>query len=123
MADYALGGMMELKQTLDNLGKAGRKIVSRAMRDGAKLVQQQMVADAPVQSGTTKKSIKVRAGKKKKDSVSIIVGLSYAWWSGPTWYAAAVEYGHHIGKRQVHSAKKQKAIEALSGKTRPWVPG
>ena len=50
-------------------------------------------ANCPVVSGDLKKSLKVRALKKKRHRYGVMVATSAGWFKGKTFYGAFVEYG------------------------------
>jgi len=100
-------GLREVQEKLKELQKkTSNKLTKKALRAGAKIVQAEAKADAPSISGTIKKSIKVRAGKRRKGSLSIVVGIGKKWFAGPMFYAAFVLLGHKIGKRSGSHRKK-----------------
>jgi HK97 gp10 family phage protein len=100
VARVQLTGAKEIALALGKLEtKLARKVGSKALRAGAKIVQAAAVQIAPRgETGNLKKSIKVRAGKSKKGYRSIIVGPGEKWFTGNEFYAAFVEFGHRTGK-------------------------
>lgn len=73
--------------------KVQKKIVKKAMRKGMKIVQQSAKDHAPVETGTTKDAIKVRAAKLGRKSIGIDVRVGEGEYKGETYYAAFLEYG------------------------------
>jgi len=116
-----LTGVEGFERTLMKLERrVGRKIGSRALRAAAKVVQAEAKRRAPIgKRGFIPPSIKVRAVKrsrKNKDYVGINVITAGGWFKGKTFYAAFLEFGHHVGKRMKAAARK------VAGDTRQWVP-
>lgn len=104
-------GITELKKKLDALeNNVAKKVVRQALRAAAKVSQVAMISSAPVGSGATKQSLKVRAGKKRQNKVNYFAGLTRKLFTGKQWYAAAVELGHKQGKRIRTSKKDSKTI-------------
>jgi HK97 gp10 family phage protein len=100
MMKFDVKGIAEIKKRLDQMDqKLQKKEIRAALREGAKVVRIKMLSEAPVLSGTTRKAVKVRAGKRRKNKISVIVGVGKDWFKGSTFYAAFVEFGHKIGKR------------------------
>jgi len=104
--------------------KLSRKVATKALRAGAKVVQTEAKRIAPVQSGALRKSIKVRAGKNHKTYRSIIVGSGAKWFTGDKFYAAFVEFGHRSGKasNSIRRARKRNVNTDAIDK-RDEVPG
>lgn len=94
-------GINEAIKNLKILGdKMQRKAVASSLRDGTKLLKSAVQADAPVKSGATKAAVKVRAGKRKKGKVSMMVSIGEGWFKGATFYAAFDALGHMQGSRK-----------------------
>ncbi len=85
--------------------KVEKQYVRKALKAGAKEMLTSARANAPSITGNLRKSIKVRGGKSRKGLVSVIVGLGKKWFTGPVFYGAFVEFGHHIGKRALGSIR------------------
>lgn len=86
--------------------KVRRKVVSKAMRAGAKVIQQRAKANAPKgETGNLKRAITVRASKyigrrkKNRNEVSFNAQIGAGNFKGKTFYGAFQEFGHHVGKR------------------------
>jgi HK97 gp10 family phage protein len=87
-------GAKELeKKLLSFEPKIGRKIVRNALRKAAKIILIAAKANCPVVTGDLKKSLRVRAMKKKKHRYGVMVATSAGWFKGKTFYGAFVEYG------------------------------
>lgn len=115
------GGLM-LKLEINGLNKAVQgqlteldkkfqnKVIRKGLRAGGKVWQSAARGEAPVQTGKLKRSIKVRSGKRKRDSISITVGMGAKDYTGEAFYGSFIEYGYHIGKRSLGDSRKaQKA--------------
>jgi len=101
IARVSLSGAKEVRLALAKLEtKAARKLASKALRAGAKIVQAHAKATAPAQTGALKRAIKVRAGKNRKTYRSIIVGPGAKWFTGDEFYAGFIEFGWKTGKRR-----------------------
>lgn len=96
--------------------KLEKKIIKKSLRAGAKEILAAARANAPESSGLLKRSIKVRAGKSTKGSISIVVGVGKKWFVGPVFYAAMVAWGHKIGSRKLGGARKQVAANDFIGR-------
>lgn len=101
MSSVKLQGGKELERKLLALDrKIARKIVSQALRAGAKVILKQARANAPKRTGLLRRSLKVKAGKSKKGRVSFVVQTAAGHYKGETFYGSFVEFGHKLGKRR-----------------------
>jgi HK97 gp10 family phage protein len=96
----AVKGLDELERKMQN------KIIRKGLRAGGKVWRDAARGEAPTRSGKTRRAIKVRAGKRTKDSISVSVGISDKDYSGEAFYAAFVLYGHRVGRRSLGDARK-----------------
>jgi HK97 gp10 family phage protein len=86
-------GLKETIKALETLEpKLHRKVVRTALRDGAKIVLAEAKATAPVKTGALKKSLKVKAGKKKRHGQSISVRTDKTQFPDQ-YYSAFQEFG------------------------------
>ena len=96
MADVHVTGLKELQSFLDTLPvKLEKNIMRSAMRQGAKVMQRQAVANVPVKSGDLKKSIKI--------GTRVRGGRVTAMVKTKLFYAKFVEFGtsaHNISAKQ-----------------------
>ncbi|MDK1104035.1 MAG: HK97 gp10 family phage protein [Actinomycetota bacterium] len=90
-------GLEELLKALGSLPKkVARQAIRKPLREGAKIVLAEAKRNVPKgKTGNLKRSLKVRAGKRKKGTISIRVVTSEGWFKGDTFYGAFVEYGTH----------------------------
>lgn len=92
--DIKIKGAKQLAKDLGTFSKnVATKITRKALRAGAKIIQKAAKANAPKLTGLTKKSIKVRAAKKKRGRVAILVQIGAGDYQGQTFYASFLEYG------------------------------
>ncbi len=80
--------------------KVQRKVFRQSMRAGMKVMQAEVQSQVPVDTGLTKKNVKVRALKRKRNRIAMEVrvaaapGLITHWASGePFFYPAGIEFG------------------------------
>jgi HK97 gp10 family phage protein len=74
MADFNISKVFK---ELDGLDKALRnKIIRQSQRAGAKILASEIKSEAPVDSGRTKRSVKVKSGKRRKNTISTNVEIS-----------------------------------------------
>ena len=102
-------GAAKLERTLKNLEpKLGRKVVRKALRSGAKVIQKRAVGNAARMVGGEKggdiaESIVVKAMKRKRHRYGVMAMIdpkaSPMFRSGEYYIPAAIEYGHaHPGR-------------------------
>lgn len=107
MSTIVLQGAKALDRKLKQLpAKAEAKVWRQGLRAGAKVIQAQAVADAPKKSGFLAKNIKVRAMKRKKGRIGVLVQTSKGLYRGDDFYAAFQELGFHIGARKLGAARR-----------------
>ena len=119
-----LKGYQQIENMLKTLDKkVARKHVSKSFRAGAKVIEKQAEANAPVgrnykrkgkdhKGGTLKKSIKVKAFKrnrKGKVGFNVTTSGSDNLFQGDVFYGAFQEMGYRIGKRDAATRKAQKS--------------
>lgn len=102
-----LEGARELHRELKKLErKAATKISRKALRDGAKVILKETKSAAPKRSGLLQRSLKVKAGKRKKDTVRFRVQTAGGDYKGEAFYGAFVEYGHKAGSRKLGAKRR-----------------
>jgi HK97 gp10 family phage protein len=107
-----------IKKALGNLEKKFADADCRkAMRVGAKIIQQAMIEQAPVDSGALRQSIKVRSLKRKKGRIGAMVTMRADSFKGDTFYAGFVEYGHKVGKRAARRARGKVRASKVAAQT------
>ena len=101
-----VSGVNEFKRKLADLEKKTRnKIVAKAMRAGAKVIQKQAKANAPVKTGFLRSQIKVRAGKRRKGKIYFVVTMGKKNFTGKGFYGAIQEFGSLNTGRASQSAR------------------
>ena len=96
----------KINRMLLTLPKAIRnKILRQELRKFGKELVAPSKAATPVRSGKLRKSVKVRAQKRSRSSVGVVVGYSEKPFTSDTFYGAFLEWGWRIGKRPSRAAK------------------
>lgn len=84
----------DLSQVGKRLAALDRKLrdkaIRQALREGAKAMAAAVRARSPVETGKLKKSVKVRAGKRRRDEISVLIHVTGDH-DGP--FVGAVEFG------------------------------
>lgn len=120
--EFEVEGMEELTKKLHNMAGAGKKILRKSMRAGAKILQKEAKANAPVGfSKMLKKNIKVKSGKKSRQTISINVQNAAGDYKGQTYYAAMVNWGTKYQEAQefmdqAFESKSKEAGDAIVSK-------
>lgn len=104
-------GAEEVKGFLDLLNvKVAKSILRKGLRAGAKTLVASARSEAPKLTGALKRNIKIRGGiRVPKGSVSMSVGVGAKDFTGKTFYAAFVLWGHKVGSKKLGDARKQVA--------------
>jgi len=90
----SITGAKELERKLKQLEpKVAKKIVRQSLRKAAKPILTRAKQLVPVITGALKKSLKVRAMRRKKGRYGIMVGTAAGWFVGKTFYGGFVEFG------------------------------
>lgn len=84
--------------------KVRKKIERSALRKGGQIIAVAAKSRAPVYTGKVKKRIKVRAGKRRKNRLSVVIGTSQKDFTGDQFYAGFVEFGT---KERIHKSGKR----------------
>jgi HK97 gp10 family phage protein len=91
---FKISGDKELQRALNALpGKVQKKIMRGALREAAKVVAAEARARVPVETGTLRDSIKVRALKGKRGSVGASVESGEGQFKDESFYGAFIEFG------------------------------
>jgi HK97 gp10 family phage protein len=124
----SIQGAKALERRLAKLdSKLARKTARQAVRAAAKVVLAEARNRATVDSGATRKSIKIRSGRsRKKKTVLLKVELGAGFFKGKTFYASFLEFGTSARAarpflRPAFEAKKEAAAEAMVGVLRQAV--
>lgn len=122
MPETQLKGADEMIAALEKIEtNIARKHTRTALRAGAKVIQKQCQADAPTKTGRTRRAIKVRAGKRMKDAIRMLVTIGQGMFQGVTFYAGFIEYGWKWSRKRNARNRKGKAL--TSGATDKRIPG
>ena len=97
--------------------KIRNKILRQELRKAAKTLVAPSKAATPVQTGKLKRSVKVRAVKRSRKAIGVVVGYSDKAYTGQTFYGAFLEWGWKAGRR-VSRSKNRTAPD-----TRTEIPG
>lgn len=79
-------------------------VLRKALRDVCKRTAEKAKSNINHQTGTLRQSIKVRAGKRERGSISRVV-ISDGSGKDDAYYGAFVELGHKAGKRSLKNRK------------------
>jgi HK97 gp10 family phage protein len=123
-----LTGGEELERKLAELDKkVARKISSKAVRAGAKIILAEAKRRAPVgtdgkassgkkhKAGTLKRSLKVRSAKKRNGTIRFQVQTKDGDYKGEAYYGAFVNYGHKTGSRKAIKRSKVGSLARSKG--------
>jgi len=101
MMGLTFKGAKELEAALVGMEpKLAKKVFRQAMRKAAAPVLARAKQLVPTLTGRLKKSLRVRAMKKRRHQYGIFVGTSEAWFTGDQFYAGMVEFGTATTKAQ-----------------------
>lgn len=122
---FKLEGAKALQDNLAELARRTQKQLTRkALREGAAVIRTEARNNTPVETGQLKKSVKTRAGKTRKDSVSVLVSTSKKAFAGDEYYGAFQEFGWTArdgrkveGKHFLERAAETKGEEAAQAVT------
>jgi HK97 gp10 family phage protein len=113
----ALIGAEEMQRKIAALDKPFLSKVLRVhMRNAAKQIQGQLLSAAPVRDGQTRNAIKVRAGKKKKGHITMLIVMAKESFVDK-FYVAFVNWGTKFIKGSEWADKAFEAKEAQARAT------
>lgn len=91
---YKITGIKEIDKALSELEpKLAKKIIRKTLRDSAKIVREEVKQTAPFETGELKAAVKVKAGRRRRNSISVQVQIGEGDFKGQTYYASFLEYG------------------------------
>ncbi|MBI1347242.1 hypothetical protein GC163_13255 [bacterium] len=104
-----------LKQLRNLEPKLSKKVLRKALREGAKVVQKEAKSTIPKVSGTTRKSLKVRAGKRSKHTIRFKMVTAFPKSDADAFYYSFVELGTQYIRRRnyLKEATDRKRHEVL----------
>jgi HK97 gp10 family phage protein len=111
-------GVAKMKTKVKSYKSQAKKVIRQAMRANMRPILTQAKANAPVQTGTLVKAIRLRAGKGKKGSIVIRVIVGSANFVGHTYYGAIVEFGSKGPKGQKAQHYMLRAYESGEAKAK-----
>lgn len=107
--DFQVLGGKEFERILRSLPKgAARRVISPALREGAKIVAAQAKREVPKRTGALQRSIRVRAGAySRRGKVQMLAMTGDGFFKGDTYYGGFVHLGHKIGPRKLGNARAE----------------
>ena len=93
-----------------------RKLLSTALRKGAKVVQSTAKSRAPVKSGKIKKSITIKVGRYKRGGPVRMRVVVIGAYRGPTSYVGPLELGHKVGGVRIWKRDREQAGSILDSR-------
>lgn len=114
-------GLTALRRAFRELPKTtARKVVRRALRSGAKIVQDEIRRRTPLRTGALARAIRVRAGRRQRGILSILVVMGEGNYRGKTFYGSFLEFGapgHMLWGRGVRALEARHFIrDAVTAK-------
>lgn len=128
MADVQIKGGAELQRLLGQLPARAEALISRgALREGARVIEQEAKARVPFKEGKLRDSIRVRSGVKKGGRIYAHI-LAGGRKKGEAFYARFVEFGtaaHEIRPKGFKSlfvaGLFRKVVQHPGAKPRPFM--
>ncbi len=118
MFDISLLGDKDLQRTLNRLPTVVQgKAMRRALRTGAKVVQEDAKRRAPVDQGDLRRGIKVRSGRRSRIGPSMLVSFpDRTKLRSGGYYPIAIEYGtrHQRAQPMLRAAIREKRLKVLA---------
>ncbi len=92
----AADAIRKLNELADDNGKFAKQSMRRALREEAKTLRAFMLSVIAAETGLTRAALKVRAGKRSRIGISMLVGVFGLARKGPlsTFFAGFANYGH-----------------------------
>lgn len=109
-------GVKELDRQFQKLpANLQRKMLRSSLRSSAKLVSRKAKGKTPVLRGDLRRAIKVRAGKRSRNNISINIGVDSSSLLGKDFYASFIELGtkHIEAKKFLRTAITEGEKEVL----------
>jgi HK97 gp10 family phage protein len=108
-------GIEHFRVKLQRIPRAAARIVSPALRVGAKITLAESVRLSPKRTGALAASHKVRVSKyQKRGEPHIVVITGKGFFKGDTYYGGFVHLGHKIGSRKLGNARAEVSAN-------PWI--
>lgn len=123
MVDGSLEGLEQLRQAMEQLEEGiAKKQMRVALRAGARVLERDLRAHAPVDSGLTEASILVRAMRRSRTGLGMMVMTTSAVFGRAVYYAGFVNYGWKAGKRP-KAINQRKKGKVFANDRRKFIPG
>lgn len=101
-------GAKELDKALSELEKkVARKLTRQSLRAGAKPIHKEAQSLAPARSGKMRKAIKIKAGRSRRGTMSVLVQIGAKNFTGKEFYGAFQNFGWRQGSRRLGNKRKQ----------------
>jgi HK97 gp10 family phage protein len=132
MRTSSVVGVDEVRRLFEQVGKAPAKVLTKAVKNAAKIVLLAARAGAPVDTGALKKGIKLRAERRRYGKRVYQIGVfgksgggaefvKYSSTGKRSFYPASQEYGwtdqyghYHPGYRYLRNAADRNAVRVHS---------
>ena len=111
-----LKGARELYEALSEMEpRLAKKVLRTALRNAARPILAAAKANAPYQTGATRSQLKLRAMKRKKGRVGVIVQTGEGAYKGDVFYASFAEWGtrHQPAKPFMRPAFDTNAVTSI----------
>mgnify|MGYP001009153993 CR=1 FL=1 len=116
-------GAKEIELALAELEKRiANKIIRRVMRESMKPIAVAARENAPVETGVLRSAIKVRAMKRSRGRIGIMVMIGEGDFKGDTYYGGFQEYGWKTGKRS-DPDNQRREVEGKGYMRKAWDGG
>ena len=112
-------------------GKDAKKMLRKATREVAKMMQRPIKRNLQRDTGQAKRATRVRAMKRSRTRIGAQVANDEKWYKGDDYYYAFQEFGWNIGKRSGADIRAQRSTrkagraagDVLRSGTRRWKEG
>lgn len=92
--EITIQGLEETLQALREIEpKLAKKVLRSAIRKGLKPMLAAAKSNAPVDSGTLRNSLRIKAGKRRKNTISLEIVNGTQEFTGESYYGSILEYG------------------------------
>jgi HK97 gp10 family phage protein len=130
---FEIEGVEKLIHALSGLpDKVSKVIVKKAIREAMKPVAAKVRELAPKDTGAPKQSVKVRATKRKRGRLGVVVSISSGHFKGDQYYGSFQEFGttkmegKHFMKeaaKLTRQAAAQRAIDLITQGIEDYIKG
>ena len=108
------GAVKKINKALKTIEpRARKKAMTRAARSAMKPILTKVRSNAPKMTSALRKSIRMRALKRRRSSMGVTVATKDDWFKGDEYYGAFQEFSWKTGSRK----------QSKSGATRKQIPG